>query len=91
MSYDHVPRTWITSVGSFLAETNSEVEVRGKRVVTPQRRNDRFIMQLAVDGKFSLKKIQQCRMFLTAATLADITNAEGQRVEKWALSGVGRK
>ena len=41
-------------------------------------------MQVALDGNYNLKLIQQCRLRLQVCTLADICDAAGRRVEKWA-------
>ena len=48
-------------------------------------------MQIALDGNFNLRLIQQCRLRLQVCTLADICDASGRKVEKWALAQRGRQ
>ena len=55
-----------------------------------QQEQDRYIMQLAVDGRFKLGPIQQCRLYLKVVTLADVFNAAGDQLEPWAFKGPGR-
>ena len=90
VTLEHVPDTWMTSICSFLYMNKSSVEIRHNRVVPVQRDRDQYIMQLALDGNYKLRLIQQCRMYLQVATLADIINAEGNQLEEWAYTGPGR-
>ena len=78
-SFEYTPTTWITSICDFLHWQQSKVEMRHKKVVPLQRDRDAYIMQLAIDGNYKLEHIQQCRLFLKAATLADIINAAGDK------------
>lgn len=87
---EHVSDTWLTSIGRFLHRHHCRVEMRTKRPVQAQRGNDKFLMQVALDGNFKLVLIQQCRIWLQVATLADICDAAGRRVEKWAFTRRGR-
>ena len=87
---EHVTPTWLTSISSFLHQTGCRVETRVARQVEPQRENDQFIMQIALDGQYDMNKIQQCRLRLRVCTLADICDASGRRIERWALTGSGR-
>ena len=43
-------------------------------------------MQLAIDGNFCAEPIQQCRLCLQVATLADVTQTDGQKLETWVYS-----
>ena len=47
-------------------------------------------MQLALDGIYNLKLIQQCRLWLQVVTLADICDPVGTKIEKWAFGERGR-
>ena len=78
-------------IGNFLHSTNSQVETRTTRVIVHQRKNNRFIMQLAIEGNFKLKLIHQCCLWLQVCTLADIYNASGCTVENWIFGTKGRK
>ena len=80
----HCPNTWITSVSRFLHSIDGKVITTSRRIIPLQRENDKYIMQLAIDGNFCVRSIQQCRMWLQAATLADISHADGRRLEAWA-------
>ena len=88
---DHVTTTWVSSIGRFLHRMGCRIETRLVRQVGPQRVNDNFLMQLALDGKYKLKLIQQCRLWLQVCTLADICDAAGKQIEKWAFKKKGRK
>ena len=79
---DHAPSTWITSICGFLQQHKSEVELQHKKVVALQRNGDALIMQLATDGYYNLKLIQQCRLYLKFVTLADVINIAGNKLEK---------
>ena len=57
---EHVTMTWITSIGHFLHRTGCQVETRTDRTAKQQRKNDGFIMHVALDENFNLKLIQQC-------------------------------
>ena len=59
-------------------------------MVLIQWERDQFVIQLALDGNFNLRLIQQCRLYLRVVTLADIINAEGNKMDKWAYDGPGR-
>ena len=67
------------------------VEARTTRQVEFQRENDKYLMQIAMDGNLNLRLIQQCRLWLQVCTLADICDASGRKVEKWALAQRGWK
>lgn len=88
---DHAPRTWITSISEFLHRHDCVVELRHKKVVPLQRDQDKYIMQLALDGRFDLSLVQQCRLFLKVVTIADVINAAGDQLEPWAFKGPGRE
>ena len=88
---EHVTPTWLTSIGEFLHRTGCRLEIRAERQMEVQRENDRFIMQIALDGKYDMRKIQQCRLRMQVCTLADICDASGRKVESWAMTGPGRR
>ena len=88
---EHVSDTWVSSIGRFLHRLKCRVETRTTRQVEVQRENDYFIMQLALDGNFNLPLVQQCRLWLRVSTVADISDASGRRLEKWALRRRGRE
>ena len=48
-------------------------------------------MQLALDGNYDLKLIQQCCLWLQVGTVANISNSNRNRIEKWAFSKKGRR
>ena len=88
---EHVSDTWASSIGRFLHRVDCRVEAQTRRQVGKQRENDQFIMQLALDGNFDLPLIQQCRMWLQVATMADVSDASGRRLESWAFKRRGRQ
>ena len=90
-SHDHVPKTWLTSIYTFLAKTQIRVEVQAERVVCHQHVRDVFIMRLALDSHFNLRLIQKCCLYLQVATLANVCDEEGTKIEQWAFHTTGRK
>ena len=73
----YVPETWMTSLCKFLAAIKGKIILNRKRVVTKQRTNDKFLMELANKAEFDTNKIQQVRMWLQVTTLADISSEDG--------------
>ena len=64
--------------------------MRRDPILKRQRRNDHFLMQIAIDGRFNLTLIQQCRLFLQVNTVADISTAMGTQLETWSRHSKGR-
>ena len=78
-----LPRTWIQQLGQFLHECDGSIETEGERVIGQQRQNDHNIMDCVDHMSASEKdKIQQCRLFLRVQSVADISTADGKRIEK---------
>ena len=90
VNYKHAPMTWVTLICAFLYRNGSSVELRHDRVVPIQRANNQYLMQLAIDGNFNLNLIQQCRLYLKVATMADVCNVSGDRLEEGIFSRVVR-
>ena len=48
-------------------------------------------MQLAMDGNFNLAYVQQCQLWKQVATIADISNPMGLRLEQLAFQEGSRE
>ena len=75
----------------FLQEINGSLRLHNPPVPKLLRREDRFIMDIAMRQTLwkqrHLQQINACRRFLQAQTLADITNMQGTRIQLHAITG----
>ena len=72
----------------FLWRCRGSIKTKADRVVTQQRSDDVFLMNYTNDLSVAdRKRIQQCRLYLRAATLADVCTIGGDRVERKVLEG----
>jgi hypothetical protein len=90
---------WVTTLREFLQESNLGIEITMLQGITAIREGDKAIMDMTYDRKGKLifstadvKRINRCRMYLRAETLADISNAEGTSIRQdcWELEETGR-
>ena len=59
-----------------------------EQVVNHQRSNDVFLMNYTNNlSTLDQKRIQQCRLYLRVATLADVCTIGGDRVERRVMEG----
>ena len=81
---EFIPPGWIMHLHSLLLETNIKVEVFGLWRPTPQRQDDRVIMDFVTHHIPSRMwgGINRCRLFLQANTFADICTIDGRIVPK---------
>lgn len=89
-----MPKSWITTLGTFLSECDGSLLLQETRIISEQRENDRFIMDDA-DALFSTaekEKIQRCRKYLQVQNLSDLCNAKGDSLERKQYAGkIARK
>ena len=75
----------------FLRHINGYLILQTRLTSTPLRRDDRFIMDIALMqqqwNRRHLSQINACRRYLQAQTLADITTMAGTRIQTGALVG----
>ena len=87
----HSPSRWHFSMRSFLQHMGWSLELEDSGVPTLQRQHDEHIMDIVLrSGKYTtgtIKTINQCRLYLQAATLADIANPAGTWLDKDMLVG----
>ena len=79
------PSPWIASVRHFLNKINGSIQIDPNNDIVPKklRERDEFIMDLAIQQQYSpetIERINACRRYLQAITLADITNSTGARL-----------
>ena len=82
----HLEGEWFISIREFLHSVDAKIKIDG--VWTPQlkREHDRCLIDIfAHDNKsMDLVRINGCRIFLQATTIADITDAEGTKINDYA-------
>ena len=85
-----VGKNWIKTLHDRLAQNNMKMIVWGVWVPSKQRTNDKIIMDEIIPHHTDreIKMIQQCRIYLKAVTLADITDESGQMITEnaWNVS-----
>jgi hypothetical protein len=88
----HFEQRFIASMRDFLGSIGAQLEVDQTFVPTRQRRNDFYLMDLAMSsGRFTskqLKYVNYCRLYLQAVTAADVVLPSGYLLDEWMLDGV---
>lgn len=82
----YITDTWLTKTWEYLSTHNIQLDVPNAWTPKPQRINDSFIMELAVQfrptkNKAYLHHIQLCRLYLQVTTISDIVDATGKYLE----------
>ena len=90
-TYGHlVPSSWMTSIWQFMSRYN--LHIRGwAHNINPLRVNDLNIMETFSSKGYStedIQKLNQCRIYLQAHSLADICNSSGHNITQKALTGI---
>ena len=87
----HSPSRWHFSVRAFLQHMGWSLELEDGGVPGLQREYDQHIMDIVLrSGKYTssaIKTINQCRLYLQAATVADISNPAGTWLDRDLLAG----
>ena len=74
-------RTWISTLGIFLHECDGKLITDDEKVITTQRENDRYLMNVMENLSESEKdKFQKCRKYLQTQMLSDVCNAKGDSI-----------
>ena len=85
----HLESKWIASLRAFLAETGMHLVIDEPSIPKLQRSNDYHIMDAVLEAdqftKAEIRRLNYCRMYLQASTLADITEVNGKSLDlsKW--------
>jgi len=87
----HLEANWISSVRKYLQDMGGTLQLKDPMVPPLQRHHDAYIMdRIMALGSFTpaqIRKINYCRLYLNAVTLADICSADGTRFDKEAFHG----
>ncbi len=90
-SLPHLESKWFKSLRDFLASINASMHLDKPGIPVIQRRHDVFLMELILQSKqytaSQIRRLNYCRLYLRATTLADVTNIAGDHVEEFALTG----
>jgi hypothetical protein len=80
--------TWLKNTWEFMAKHDIRIDTLTDTARLPlQRDNDQYLMQGFSDGGYTgaaLRNLNNCRMFLQAVTLADISSGDGQYILPFA-------
>jgi hypothetical protein len=77
---------WITTLRQFLEESEMGIEIDGIKTAKPKREKDTVIMTAAEpSGDTDKMRINRCRTYLMAETIADVCNAEGTHITEEAM------
>ncbi|KAI2490363.1 hypothetical protein MHU86_24203 [Fragilaria crotonensis] len=87
----HLESKWIGSLRQFLAETDMYLQVDAPSIPKLQRRYDYHLMDAILDSKkftdAEIRRLNYCRLYLNAVTLADITVVKGDYLDKTKTTG----
>ncbi|KAI2499304.1 hypothetical protein MHU86_15148 [Fragilaria crotonensis] len=90
-SLPHLESKWIGSLRQFLAETDMYLQVDAKSIPKLQRHYDYYLMDAILESKqftdAEIRRLNYCRLYLKAVTLADITVIKGDYLDEPKLSG----
>jgi hypothetical protein len=86
-SYVHSP--WIQSIQNFLHHINGTIYIPDLKQITPNRVNDKPIMQHMINKftKSEMESINACRLFLQVTYLSEIRNDKGTTVLQEVIKG----
>jgi ribonuclease HI len=77
---------WIATLRQYLEESEMGIDIDGIKTVATKREGDKPIMSLVRDwGDTEKTRINRCRMYLRAETIADLCNAEGKYITEQAM------
>jgi len=86
-----IENTWLLSLCKFLSKINLEVQLLDQWLPTVVREHDVVLMDFFIAQGYNssqLRRLNRCRIYLQAITLADITSANGSTIIPDILSGI---
>ena len=86
----HLEGSWLPMFRETLSRLGASLEIADMRILPPQRVNDKYIMDLVIDKRFSdreVRFINYCRYFFQCLTISDICSACGTRLAHGIYSG----
>ncbi|KAI2501918.1 hypothetical protein MHU86_12539 [Fragilaria crotonensis] len=88
----HLESKWITSLREFLASISASMHLDKPGLPVLQRQHDTFLMELVMQSQqftaSEIKRINYCRLYLRATTVADVAIITGDKVEDFTLTGL---
>ena len=82
----HLESKWINSLRLFLATTSMSLELDNAYIPARQRENDMHLMDVILASKkfteAEIRRLNYCRLFLKATTIADITMIDGKSLDR---------
>jgi hypothetical protein len=86
-----VEQNWLTLIWKHTHQLHITVDVEHHWIPKLTRENDIFLMDEFMKYNFTpyhMKLINQCRLYLQAITIADITAADGKRLLRNIFNGI---
>ena len=87
----HLESKWLSSLRTFLASIKASLIVDDPGIPPLQRVNDRYVMdEILASQQFTpaqLRRLNYCRLYLQAVTLADLTVSNGCQLDHSKLMG----
>lgn len=87
----HMEAKWLGALRVYLKKIGATIEVDETGVVPLQRVNDAYIMTLIIEsGRFTPSQViflNYCREFLQVTTIAELTTADGETLDRAMLLG----
>ena len=91
VSLPHLESKWIASLRTYLASIGASILLDDSGVPKAQREHDCHLMDIIIQsGTFKpaeIRKLNYCRLYLNAVTLADITKPNGEELDPCLLKG----
>jgi hypothetical protein len=90
-SLPHFESKWIASIRQYLASICAGIQVEEPGVPHLQRQGDSFIMDHVLESglftKAEIRRLNYCRLYLQAITIADIASPDGENLVRCKLQG----
>lgn len=87
----HLESKWLTSLRTFLASISASLQLDDPCIPPLQREHDQYLMDMIIkSGRYTpleIRKLNYCRLYLQAVTLADISKPNGQDLDQCFLLG----
>jgi hypothetical protein len=87
----HLESKWIRSLRDFLASISASLHLDDPCVPPLQREHDQYLMDMIIECKrftpLDIRKLNYCRLYLQAVTLADISKPNGHELDPCFLKG----
>ena len=84
----HLESKWIASIRVYLASIRAGLQLDRSGLPALQRQGDSFIMDYELDSKkLKIRRINYCRLYLQAITIADLASPDGEVLDNCKLNG----